>query len=40
MILGAIALTSGVRTLETYVRDMRDRGQDEERIKEVTFALH
>jgi hypothetical protein len=28
IILGLIALTSGVRTLSTYINDMRDRGQD------------
>jgi hypothetical protein len=38
--LGAIAMTSGVRNLESYVKDMLDRGQDEERITEVTIALH
>ena len=32
VMLGAIALTSGARTLEDYVKDMKERGQDEERI--------
>lgn len=39
VILGVIALTSGARTLETYVKDMIDRGQSEERIEEVKHAL-
>lgn len=39
VILGAIAITSGSRTLETYVDDMKVRGQDDERIKEVRNAL-
>jgi hypothetical protein len=33
-------LTSGVRTLETYISDMVERGQDEARIKEVKNALN
>ena len=37
--LGAIALTSGSRNMETYVKDMRDRGQSQERIGEVMKAL-
>lgn len=32
VMLGAIALTSGSRTLATYVDDMKTRGQDEARI--------
>lgn len=39
VILGAIALTSGTRNLEGYIDDMKDRGQDSERIEEVRFAL-
>ena len=39
VILGAIAITSGTRDLEAYIEDMRDRGQTEERIREVRFAL-
>lgn len=39
VMLGAIALTSGSRDLEGYVEDMKKRGQDEGRIKEVTNAL-
>lgn len=29
VILGAIAITSGARTLETYIKDMKDREQTE-----------
>ena len=32
VMLGAIAITSGRRTLETYIEDMKERGQDAERI--------
>lgn len=39
VILGAIAITTGERTLETYITDMQTRGQTEERIVEVTAAL-
>jgi len=39
VILGAISMTSGARTLETYIDDMKIRGQTEERIQEVTNAL-
>jgi len=39
VILGAIAITSGSRNLEEYIKDMRDRGQTNERVKEVTKAL-
>lgn len=39
IVLGLIALTAGVRNLESYIKDMEDRGQDEERIKEVRTAL-
>jgi hypothetical protein len=39
VVLGAIALTSGCRTLETYVKDMEIRGQTKERIKEVAHSL-
>ena len=39
VILGAIAITTGARTLEEYVTDMITRGQTNERIKEVTQAL-
>ena len=39
VILGAIAITSGARTLETYLKDMSDRGQEPERLVEVKAAL-
>ena len=39
VMLGTIALTSGTRTLQGYIEDMRDRGQSEERIDEVKYAL-
>jgi hypothetical protein len=39
VILGAIAITSGHRTLSTYIDDMKARGQTEDRIEEVTNAL-
>lgn len=39
VMLGAIALVSGSRTLEEYCEDMKDRGQTEERVKEVRNAL-
>lgn len=37
--MGLIALTSGVRNMTSYIKDMEDRGQDEERIQEVRQAL-
>ena len=39
VILGAIAITSGARTMEGYIKDMKDRQQSEERIEEVSNAL-
>jgi hypothetical protein len=39
VMLGAIALTSGHRTLETYRQDMINRDQTKERIEEVCNAL-
>ena len=39
VILGAIAITSGARTLEEYVKDMETRGQEKGRIEEVVNAL-
>ena len=39
VILGAIAITSGTRTLDLYIKDMVDRGQTKERIDEVSNAL-
>lgn len=38
-ILGAIAITSGARTIEEYGEDLKERGQDEERRREVLLAL-
>eukprot|EP00662_Eupelagonemidae_sp_cell21_P033796 gene33796-13058_t len=37
--LGAIALVSASRTLDAYVQDLRDKGQDDRRIEQVTAAL-
>jgi len=39
VLLGAVAITTGKRTLAEYQQDMRDRGQTEDRIKNVTAAL-
>ena len=39
VILGVIALTSGARTMEEYLKDMETRGQSKERIEEVTYSL-
>lgn len=39
VMLGAIALTSGARDLKGYIHDMKERGQTEDRITEVTKAL-
>lgn len=39
VILGVIALTSGSRTIEEYIKDMENRGQSVERIKEVKYSL-
>jgi hypothetical protein len=39
VILGAIALASGTKNLQSYIVDMQDRGQTEERIVEVSNAL-
>ena len=39
VILGAIALTSGARTMEGYIKDMEARGQSKERIEEVSYSL-
>ena len=39
VVLGAIAITSGARSLEGYIQDMQNRGQTKERIEEVTAAL-
>jgi len=39
IILGAIALTTGSRTMDTYIKDMKEREQTKERIDEVCKAL-
>ena len=39
VILGVIAIISGVRSLGGYIKDMQDRGQSKDRIKEVAQAL-
>jgi len=39
VMLGAIALTSGTRDLNGYIHDMKERGQDNERIEEVVKSL-
>lgn len=39
IILGAIALTSGARTLDEYIKDLVERGQSDDRVVEVTEAL-
>lgn len=39
VILGALAITTGSRTLTEYIKDMTSRGQTAERIEEVTKAL-
>ncbi len=40
IILGAIALTSGKRSLDQYIDDLKQRGQDSSRINEVMNALN
>lgn len=40
VILGAIAITSGNRSLEEYIKDMKERGQSNDRVDEVTKALN
>ncbi len=39
VMLGAICLTSGTRTLDQYIKDMKVREQTKARITEVTAAL-
>jgi hypothetical protein len=36
IMLGLLAITSGARTLKTYIDDMKTREQSPERIAEVT----
>lgn len=37
--LGVVSVSSGARTIETYVEDMENRGQDDDRIKQVSACL-
>lgn len=39
VILGAIAITGGKRDLDGYISDMKERGQSDDRVEEVTNAL-
>ncbi|MDQ7821212.1 MAG: hypothetical protein RDV48_00320 [Candidatus Eremiobacteraeota bacterium] len=39
VMLGAVALTSGSRSLDTYLKDMKDRGQSTRRLKDVENSL-
>jgi hypothetical protein len=39
VMLGCIAIVSKKRTLKEYIKDMKNRGQDDSRIEEVTNAL-
>ena len=39
IMLGAISISSGNRSLDTYIEDMKVRGQTSERIQEVAKAL-
>jgi hypothetical protein len=39
VMLGAIALTSGTRNLNGYLKDMKDRGQTTQRLKDVEKSL-
>jgi hypothetical protein len=39
VILGCLAITTGARTLEEYIKDMISRGQTNQRVEEVTSAL-
>lgn len=38
--LGVVSISSGERTIESYVEDMESRGQDDDRIKQVSACLH
>jgi hypothetical protein len=37
--LGAIALTSGSRTLKEYLKDLEERQQTRERVREKSFKF-
>ena len=39
IMLGVLAITSGSRTLESYLKDMKARGQSDKRITEVRASL-
>eukprot|EP01106_Pelomyxa_sp_JSP_P017750 TRINITY_DN751_c0_g1_i1.p1 TRINITY_DN751_c0_g1~~TRINITY_DN751_c0_g1_i1.p1 ORF type:complete len:214 (+),score=62.34 TRINITY_DN751_c0_g1_i1:31-672(+) len=39
VMLGAISVVSGARSLDKYMADMKERGQTEDRLKEVETAL-
>jgi len=39
VVLGAIALTSKKRSMDEYIKDMVERGQTDDRVKEVKTAL-
>lgn len=39
VLLGVVAISTGARTLEQYIQDMRDRGQTDKRIQNVEKAL-
>jgi len=39
VMLGLIAMVSGNRNLSEYIKDMKDRGQDDKRIKTVSEAI-
>eukprot|EP01126_Amoeba_proteus_P053072 TRINITY_DN6453_c0_g1_i11.p1 TRINITY_DN6453_c0_g1~~TRINITY_DN6453_c0_g1_i11.p1 ORF type:complete len:273 (-),score=71.72 TRINITY_DN6453_c0_g1_i11:883-1701(-) len=38
-LLGVLSIFSGSRTLESYIEDMKERGQSDERIEQVTKTL-
>jgi len=40
IVLGAIAITSGSRNWESYLHDLQERGQSNERINLVSNSLH
>jgi len=40
IMLGALCLTVGTRTWETYLKDLQSRGQSDDRIKTVYAAVH
>jgi len=40
IMLGAMSLTAGTRTWDTYLQDLQSRGQSDDRIKTVYSAVH